>query len=97
MPAANKAWLLAALFCLAAFPAAADCVCRCVDGAMRAICSSSTDLQPVCPAVICPMAPLGSNKPFDPPAIPPPGMTRCEQAQVLNLATLRYEWQQVCR
>lgn len=85
------AWLLSA-----AGPAAADCACRCVEGAMRAICSNPIEVAPICPPVVCPIVPP-AVRPIEPPVIAPPGTSACAPQQVLNPATGRYEWQTLCR
>ncbi|WP_291847751.1 hypothetical protein [Bradyrhizobium sp.] len=75
--------------------AKASCVCRCVDGEMQPLCSSSIDLPPICPLTICPLTPL-SIAPIPPLQLPPLGTSQCEQRQVLNPATRRYEWRSIC-
>jgi len=74
----------------------ASCVCRCVDGEMRSLCSSTTDIAPVCPAAGC-VIPPAAIAPIKPARIPPLGTTQCEQHQVLNPATHLYEWHRVCQ
>jgi len=74
----------------------AACVCRCVNGEVRALCSSSIDLPPICPPTVCPITPP-SVAPIQAPRIPPIGTTVCRQAQVVNPHTGRYEWREVCR
>lgn len=76
-------------------PARASCVCRCVDGEVEPICSSSIDIPPICAPSICPIAPP-SIAPIRPPVLAPLGTTECRQAQVLNPSTRRYEWRRVC-
>ena len=76
--------------------AEARCVCRCVNGNMQPLCSSTLDIPPICPPTVCQirtpsLAPLPSLK------LPPLGTTSCRQAQVLNPYTGRYEWKRVCR
>lgn len=76
--------------------AAAECVCRCIDGELGAICLGSTDVPLVCAPRVCPTTPQ-----FTPPRIaqraPPAGTTLCHMAQVLNPQTGRYEWMELCR
>ena len=76
--------------------AAAECVCRCIDGELGAICVGSTVVPPVCAPRVCPTAPQ-----FSPPRIaqtaPPAGTTQCRMAQVLNPQSGRYEWMELCR
>lgn len=87
---------LAFIFTLAMTALAeASCECRCVDGEMQALCSSSIDLPPLCPAAVCAIpAPLIA--PVAPLRIPPPGATQCSQRQVLNPHTHQYEWRSIC-
>ena len=73
----------------------AACVCRCVDGEMQPLCSSSIDLPPICPPTICSLVPP-SIAPIQPPGIRPLGTSRCAQRQVLNPSTHQYEWRSVC-
>lgn len=76
--------------------AQASCECRCVGGSMQALCSSSLDIPPICPATICEIPPA-SIAPIQTPRIPPIGTSECSQRQVLNPATHRYEWRSLCR
>jgi hypothetical protein len=73
----------------------ASCVCRCVDGEVQPLCSSSTDLPPICAATICAVVPP-SIAPIQPPVIPPLGTSDCSPRQVQNPATNRYEWRSIC-
>ena len=88
---------VAILLGLAAVPtwSYASCVCRCVDGEMTPICTSSIDIRPLCPPTICPLVPP-SIQPIQPPVIPPIGTTRCEQKQVWSEAQHRYVWREIC-
>lgn len=83
------------LLVLAALSSAqANCVCRCVNGQMEPLCSSSIDLPPICPPTVCPiMAP--SIAPIQPPMVPPIGTSSCHQARVCN-AFGGCSWQTVC-
>jgi hypothetical protein len=85
------------LSCIA-FPSAtfAGCVCRCVNGEVRALCSSTLDLEPICSPQICPIVPP-SIQPIQAPTLPPLGTQSCSQQQVLNPRTGQYEWRSVCR
>jgi len=76
-------------------PTYANCVCRCVNGDVQAICSSTLDIEPICPANICPIVPP-SIEPIQPLGIPPIGTTDCHQAQVYNPYTHQYEWKTLC-
>jgi hypothetical protein len=75
--------------------AEASCQCRCVDGEMQPLCSSSIDIPPICPATVC-MLPPASIAPIQPARIPPLGTSQCSQRQVLNPATHQYEWRSIC-
>jgi hypothetical protein len=72
-----------------------SCVCRCVDGQMQPLCSSSIDLPPICPMTACSMAPL-SIAPIQPLQLPPLGTSQCSQQQLMNPATRQYEWRSIC-
>src|ERR1700683_4174822 len=76
-------------------PTYANCVCRCVNGEVQAICSSAIDIQPICSQGICPIATPGIT-PIQPLGIPPLGTTDCHQAQVYNPYTRQYEWKTLC-
>ncbi len=103
---ARRAWrvtLLAAIYLGAPFSsvqfasdAFAGCICRCVNGAMQGICSSSIDIPPICAPTVCPIVPP-SITPIQPPTIPPIGTTSCAPVQVLNPRTNQYEWRRVCQ
>jgi hypothetical protein len=88
--------LLALFLSIATAPAGADCVCRCVNGTVEAICARATDLRPVCSPAVCPVVPP-RVAPVSPPTVPPVGTTQCRPEQVLNPATGRYEWRRLCR
>jgi hypothetical protein len=75
--------------------AEAPCVCRCVDGQMQPLCSSSIDLPPICPMTTCALTPP-SIAPIQPAQLPPLGTSQCSQRQVLNPATRQYEWRSIC-
>jgi hypothetical protein len=74
----------------------ARCVCRCVNGNMEPICSSSLDIPPVCPATLCGITPP-SVRPISPPVIPPIGTRNCRKEQVQNPYTGIYQWKTICR
>ena len=76
--------------------AQAACICRCVNGEVTALCSSSIDIEPVCAPRVCPIVPP-SIAPIQSPRVPPIGTESCRQAQVYNPQTYRYEWREVCR
>jgi len=80
---------------LLAGEAHASCVCRCVDGEMQAICSSTIDIAPICPPTACGMAPP-SIAPIQRMQMAPLGTQQCSQRQVWDPATRRYQWQRMC-
>ena len=73
-----------------------NCVCRCVNGEMTPICSSSIDLPPICPPTICQLVPP-SIQPISPPSLPPIGTSQCQNKQVFNPYSNRYEWKLICQ
>jgi len=83
------------VFLLASGNALADCRCVCMNGEVRAICSSSLDLEPICPPRICPIT-TPSIEPIQTPRVPPIGTSNCVQKHVYNEYTRRYEWKEVC-
>ena len=87
-------WLVTAPLVLLPEPARAACECRCIDGEVRALCSSTLDLDPVCAPRICPPVPP-SIAPIQAPRIPPIGTTSCRQVQ-MEVPRGRYEWREVC-
>lgn len=91
-----KRTLLMALLALSGGAAQADCVCRCVNGQVQAICSSPLDLRPLCAPQLCPITPP-TIRPLQMPQLPPLGASSCEQRQVLNPYTGRYEWRTLCQ
>ena len=52
--------------------AGAGFVCRCVNGEMQAICSSTLDIEPICARAICPIT-TPVVRPIDPLTMPPIG------------------------
>lgn len=77
-------------------PSISACQCKCVNGNVEAICSSSVDLKPICPPQICPIAPP-SVRPIQQPQVPPVGTTSCNMQQVYNAQKGLYEWRNICR
>ncbi|HFD33437.1 MAG TPA: hypothetical protein ENJ28_12115 [Gammaproteobacteria bacterium] len=73
----------------------ASCRCVCMNGEVRAICSSTLDIEPICPPRTCPITPP-SVEPIQRPRVPPVGTSRCVQKQIYNEYTHRYEWKEVC-
>ncbi|WP_186267794.1 hypothetical protein [Burkholderia gladioli] len=76
--------------------ALADCECRCVDGQVQAICSSTLDMRPMCAPQICPMRSL-QMQPMTPMSMPPVGTSSCTMRQVYNPYSHQYEWQKLCQ
>ena len=76
--------------------AAAECVCRCIDGELGAICVGPIQAQPACAPRVCP-ATQPSVAPTLASRAPPPGTTQCRMAQVLNPQTGLYEWLELCK
>jgi hypothetical protein len=73
-----------------------SCHCACVNGEVKALCSSSTDVPPVCAPRVCPIV-TPSVKPIAPPRVPPVGTSTCKMKQVYNETTKKYEWKSVCK
>ena len=86
-----------ALLALFAQEAEARCVCECVNGEMRPLCENITDMAPVCPQRPCPMVPPSLGPTPAPAERLPLGASECQDVQVLNPSTGRYEWKRVCR
>jgi hypothetical protein len=84
------------LFILLLTPTAiwADCRCACVQGEIRAMCTSAIDIEPICHPGIC-SAPPPSVKPPKLPVLPPLGTSKCALRQV-QTDTGEYQWQMVC-
>jgi len=76
--------------------AQAECVCRCVNGEVKALCRSTLDLPPICAPTICPIVPP-SIAPIPAPTLPPLGAKQCKQEQVYNKVTRQYEWKSICK
>ncbi len=73
----------------------AACQCVCMNGEVRAVCSSTLDIEPICPPRVCPITPP-SVEPIQQPRVPPVGTSNCVQRQIYNEYTHRYEWREVC-
>ncbi len=92
---------LAALAALAGallLPGAADavCNCRCVDGKAKAVCSSSTEIPPLCNNTICPLSPP-QKTPLDARQPAPTVTPGCQTKQVYDPKAGTYAWEQVCQ
>lgn len=88
-----------ATFCLLAIftvSANADCTCTCVNGQVRALCSVSYEVPPVCAPMVCPITPA-AVQPITPAYVPPIGTSRCQNKQILNPYTNMYEWRMICQ
>lgn len=87
-----SAFILFGLFSLAN----AACSCECVNGQVQAICDNAMDMQPICPPRLCPMT-TPDLAPLQMPSLPPLGTSKCQQEQVYNSMTGRYEYKEICR
>jgi hypothetical protein len=92
----GQALLACAFTLLLNSTANAYCECRCTNGRNIPLCSSTLEIPPICPPMICPLEPP-SIPPIQAPQVPPIGTQNCWQQQVFNPATNQYEWQRVCR
>ena len=72
------------------------CECVCVSGEVEALCESTVEIKPICAPQVCPIQ-LPSIKPIPAPTVPPVGTSKCEQKQVYNNSTHRYEWETICK
>lgn len=72
------------------------CQCRCVNGTVQALCSSTLDVQPICAPQICPIVPP-AVQPIAQPQVPPVGTSSCSMQQVYNSQRGVYEWRNICR
>ncbi len=71
----------------------ASCVCRCVAGEVKPICTQAIDMPPICAPAICPASPavLPSNR------IPAFGSESCSRQSVFDPRTGRYETKTICQ
>jgi hypothetical protein len=74
----------------------AACQCRCVNGSVQALCSSTLDVQPICAPQVCPIVPP-AVQPIATPQVPPLGTSSCNMQQVYNSQKGLYEWKNICR
>lgn len=86
----------AALGFMTASSANASCVCRCSGGENVPICTSTTEVPPICSPMVCPVV-SPSVPPVQAPRVPPVGTQGCQMKQVLNPYTGQYEWKELCR
>jgi hypothetical protein len=87
--------LTAALFAHSG-SAEAACICLCVDGKAQPVCSSSTDIRPICQSSACPIAPPVKS-PLDARQPAPEVKPGCETKQVYDPETRAYTWDQICK
>jgi hypothetical protein len=87
--------LAAGVLAAAAGPADAACACRCVNGKAKAVCSSGTDIPPLCNNTRCPLS-TPKPSPLDVSKPKPPVMPGCKVQQVYNPQTGKHEWGQLC-
>lgn len=73
----------------------AACVCRCADGKAKAVCSSATDIPPLCNATSCPLS-TPKRTPTDVSKPKPPVRPGCTVQQVYDPKTGKHEWGQIC-
>ena len=97
--AAPAGLLLAALLLAGLLPAGsaqAACSCRCLNGKAIPVCSSSTDIRPICNSTSCPIIPP-QKTPQD--ALKPiPNVTPgCQTKQVYDPKAGTYSWENVCQ
>jgi hypothetical protein len=81
---------------LAGAQTTSSCRCACVNGEVKALCSSSIEVPPICAPRVCPIV-TPSIKPIAPPRVPPVGTSKCALKQVYNERTQKYEWRSVCQ
>ena len=73
------------------------CVCKCINGEVQPICSSTMDLAPMCNNQMCPVTSM-SIQPETPITTQiPMGATSCQNEQVYNSYTGQYEWKMICQ
>jgi len=72
-----------------------SCECKCVNGTVRAICSSSIAIAPICSPNVCPII-QPSLKPIATPQVAPVGTNQCSLQQVYNSTVNKYEWKNLC-
>ena len=87
--------ILFSVLVFVSFAVAARCECKCVNGNVQAICSSTLDMKPLCSPNVCPLV-TPSVQPLQTPMVPPIGTSNCEKQQVYNAYTRKYEWKTLC-
>ncbi len=87
---------VATLFMLISNNSHAACSCICVNGLNRPLCSSVSDLKPLCPPKVCPRVPP-ITRPLDQSRLPPVGTSICSSKYIYNKYNQRYEWRLFCK
>ncbi len=73
--------------------AQAICSCSCVEGRPKAVCTTSLEKPPICPARVC-----NANAAVEKPNTPAmPGASNCTIEQKLNPVTHAIEREKVCK
>jgi hypothetical protein len=72
-----------------------SCECKCINGVVKAVCSNTLSVAPVCSPRVCPV-PQPTTKPIQQPYVAPIGTMTCTLKQVYNDSTSMYEWKQIC-
>jgi hypothetical protein len=79
----SRAIVMTILSTLSPGQAHAACVCRCVDGTMTVVCEHIFDTRPICFPTDCHAAPPAAN-------------ANCDQRQVFNRQTGKFEQKTIC-
>jgi hypothetical protein len=90
----KRLWVLLALLggVSAIGNAEATCTCLCMNGEVHAVCTTTTEPEPVCPPRFCPMPRVVPEAP-QPPS---PGPRNCVVKEILNDRTGKFEKREVC-
>jgi hypothetical protein len=93
-----KATMLIAALAVASFSTAAwaDCRCSCVKGQIEPVCSSESDLPPVCAPRACSAKPMRTSLIDDKSFVATKTAKRCREVTVPNERTGAYVTKQVC-
>ena len=76
--------------------ASAACKCSCVNAQIEAVCTSQTDLPPVCAPRTCTAKPLHAAL-VNESSVASSSTKQCHETQMLNPQTGAYVSKQVCR
>ncbi|HJT98367.1 MAG TPA: hypothetical protein VJ696_08630 [Rhodanobacteraceae bacterium] len=94
----TAAKLLAAMMVAGlSFDASGACRCSCVQGQIEAVCSSASELPPVCAPRACTVRPLRASLIADKTAATNPEKGQCRETLVLNPQTGAYITKHVCQ